>query len=216
MRWAGQRERRRADVVAAALAAIERHGPDVSIEEISAAAGVARPQLYRHFDDKADLQTAICEAIGAALVAELQPALRPRESAQEAVDAGIAIQLRWIVEHQNLYRFATGYAAAASISTSAAVRTAIATRIVELFDFYLGKFGVCLRYTEVTAFGLVGMVEAAAARWLDKPGDLTLDELSSYLAARAWTMISEPLLDIAQFRLVPDKALPLDGEVARG
>ena len=41
-RWAGQRERRRAEFIDAALVVIEQHGPQTSTEQIAAHVGVSR------------------------------------------------------------------------------------------------------------------------------------------------------------------------------
>src|SRR3982751_4109676 len=58
-RWDEPRETRRAELVAAAVAAIDEHGPGASIAEIAASAGVSKPVLYRYFTDKDDLYRAV-------------------------------------------------------------------------------------------------------------------------------------------------------------
>src|SRR6187551_927331 len=58
-RWDGQRETRRAELVEAAVAAIDEHGPSASIAQIAESAGVSKPVLYRYFSDKDDLYRAV-------------------------------------------------------------------------------------------------------------------------------------------------------------
>jgi len=54
-----QRAEQRAQLLDAAMKAIRRHGPDVSIDDIAADAGVSKPVLYGHFGDKLGLADAI-------------------------------------------------------------------------------------------------------------------------------------------------------------
>ena len=51
-RWDAHRDQRRAELVQAAVRAIDQHGPDVTIADIAAEAGVSKPVLYRYFTDK--------------------------------------------------------------------------------------------------------------------------------------------------------------------
>ena len=53
-RWDAHRDQRRAELVLAAVRAIDQHGPDAGIADIAAEAGVSRPVLYRYFADKDD------------------------------------------------------------------------------------------------------------------------------------------------------------------
>ncbi len=54
----------RAAIIAAAEAALrERPFRDVSVEDVMLAAGLARTQFYRHFDDLADLVVAVASSV---------------------------------------------------------------------------------------------------------------------------------------------------------
>jgi AcrR family transcriptional regulator len=212
-RWAGQRERRRTELVDAALTAIAEYGPDVSVETISTVAGMARTQVYRHFDDNADLQRSISGRIASMLIAELEPVFQPYQPPMEMIRLGVRTHLNWLCENTNLYRFATTYAPAGSSSISAALMDAISSRLVALFELYLGAFGLCYRYAEPTSYGVVGMLEAATARWLDRPGDLTVDELAEYLTTQTWNLIEIPLRAYG-IELAPDEAPPRRDEIA--
>jgi AcrR family transcriptional regulator len=85
-RWSAHREARRAELVEAAVAAIDHLGPLAGVEDIAAAAGVSKPVLYRYFSDKADLHTAV-GTWGADLVLErLLPAFVADGTLRERVD----------------------------------------------------------------------------------------------------------------------------------
>ena len=58
-RWDSHRETRRAELVAAAVRAVDSGGTEVSIADIAAEAGVSKPVLYRYFADKAELHGAV-------------------------------------------------------------------------------------------------------------------------------------------------------------
>lgn len=73
--------RNRAKILDAARAQITRRGPEVSMDAIAEAAGVAVGTLYRHYPDK----TALVEAVLAEHMAELA---RITEEAAERVAAG--------------------------------------------------------------------------------------------------------------------------------
>src|SRR3954463_9018501 len=70
-----RRAARRTELLEAAVRAIRRDGPGVSMDVIAAEAGVTKPIIYRHFGDRIGLATALADQFGAALVAELDDAL---------------------------------------------------------------------------------------------------------------------------------------------
>jgi AcrR family transcriptional regulator len=63
-RSAEARAAQRTRLVDAAMAAIRTHGPDVSVDEIAAEAGVSKPVLYAEFGDKVGIGEAIAVELG--------------------------------------------------------------------------------------------------------------------------------------------------------
>src|SRR3954466_7199428 len=70
-----RRAARRVELLDAAVRAIRRDGPRVSMDAIGAEAGVTKPIVYRHFGDRVGLASALADQFGAALVAELDATL---------------------------------------------------------------------------------------------------------------------------------------------
>ena len=98
-----QRDARRAVLVDAAVTAIERNGPDVSVAEIARVAGVTKPVLYRQFADKDDLMRAVGVAEGERILVAIQEELRKPGSPTEAVTRSVDAFLQVIAEHPRVY-----------------------------------------------------------------------------------------------------------------
>ena len=75
-RWDAHRDQRRAELVQAAVRAIDQHGPDVTIADIAAEAGVSKPVLYRYFTDKDQLHAAVGQWGADEVLARMLPPLR--------------------------------------------------------------------------------------------------------------------------------------------
>jgi AcrR family transcriptional regulator len=103
-RWRAHRLERREEFVDAALRALEKHGPDVAIARIAAEAGVAKPRLYRHFDDKADLFNAVRDRISKLLWKRLTAALDPDDAPAHLVRHGLEAFLSVVDEYPNVFR----------------------------------------------------------------------------------------------------------------
>lgn len=103
-RWREHRAQRRIQLVDATLVALELHGPDVSLQQIADVAGIPKPKIYRHFEDKADLVSAVGERLRdqvvGGLVAALEPGITVREHARRSLDA----YFRLVEKHPNASR----------------------------------------------------------------------------------------------------------------
>ncbi|WP_394618835.1 TetR/AcrR family transcriptional regulator [Lentzea sp. JNUCC 0626] len=211
-RWAGQREARREKVVAAALLAIAEHGPQVSTEQITERAAIARPTLYRHFADAEDLYDAVARRIGEMLVGELAPTMNnPEGSAREIISRIVHTYVLWFAANDRLY----DYLVSRSLNTrtgeqqpAATVRLQIGEQLRELLAAYVALLGGDPRIADPLAFGLIGMVETAAVRWVTSPDPLLdRDELVAHLTGWAWGSLDVALQAIG-VRLDPDAPLP--------
>jgi AcrR family transcriptional regulator len=198
-RWNAHRAQRRAELVEAAIAAIEEHGPEVTAGQIATAAGVPRPHLYRHFEDAADLRRAVVERTLGLYQEGMTPVWRPRGTPRQMVRAAIGAHLTWLETRPNLYRYALRAArttgkGATHVGVAGVpdaiddTRSGIAAHVTTLVGDFLRAQSLDARVAEPLAYGLVSLVDAAATRWMDEPGGLGRDELADHLTAWAWSV----------------------------
>ena len=190
-RWSGQQQRRRAEFVEAALAAIEEHGPDVSTEQIAARAGVARTRLYRHFSGAQELNQAIAARAEQMVLEGLASAWDASSAPEQVIRTAVTTHLQWLTEHRQLYRYLIRH----SVTTAAGgtVVNDVKQMISDLLGVLIGEWAQVLAIdTSIVAplsAGLVGFVDASAGRWVEEPGSVTIDELVELLADWIWAVI---------------------------
>lgn len=104
-RWRGHRTKVRAQIVDAAYRAIDRGGPQLSLSEIAAEAGTAKPKIYRHFADKADLHGAIGTRLRDLLVAAIFPNIDvATDPTREVVRRSVVEYVNLVEQHPNVLR----------------------------------------------------------------------------------------------------------------
>lgn len=190
-RWTGQQERRRQEFVEAALVAIERHGADVSTEQIAAQAGVARTRLYRHFAGAHDLNQAIATRVEQLILEGLAPVWDPTTSPATIIRTAVSTHLRWLTEHHALYRYLVRHSVttASGLTVVNDVKRLIADLLVRLLQEYVELLGLDARVVQPLSFGLVGFVDAAAERWVEDPLEVSVEEMVDLLAGWIWSVL---------------------------
>lgn len=187
-RWSAHREARRAELVQAAVTAIDQHGPHAGVEEIAAAAGVSKPVLYRYFSDKADLHAAV-GAWGAALVMErLLPSLLSDASIEERVREGCETYLATIEEHPNVFLLLVAHRVEGDQDPLADGKAAIAAAMARVMGDTLRGLGVDSAGAEPWAHGLVGLGLATGEWWLSRR-TMSRAAVSGYLSAFVWSAL---------------------------
>jgi len=182
-----RRATRRATMVAAAMAAVRRHGPGVSVAEIAAAAGITKPVLYRYFADRADLQHAVGQEAAAMLMARIAPTLMTEGDPREVVRAIINAFLGAIEDEPELWRFVVHHPVertpGAEIVDDA--RDEIARMLTGVLTEQQRAAGRDTGGTAVWAQGLVGMVQSAGDWWLERR-PMSRSALTDHLTAIIW------------------------------
>ena len=222
-RWDPHRRERRIAIITAAIAAIEEHGPDALTAQIAEKAGVPRTHVYRHFDGKQSLDLAVSAHVAGQIGRRIRTGLAVSGSPRRIISASINEHLGWIEEHPNLYRFLAQHSYAVASTGSPAVddaKAVFAGELTALLQGYMRLFGIDPSPAERVIVGVVGMVDATAAWWLEHR-DVTRAELTIALTEQVWVIIDNTARSLG-LTLDPDAALPTnggppaDGGVARG
>lgn len=208
-RWDPHRQERRLAIITAAVAAMEERGPAALTGEIAQRAGVPRTHVYRHFEGKRALDLAVSRHIARQLGDQLRAALTRQGSARDIIRAGIAEHLAWIEAHPNLYRFLARHAYAVQETGSPSAddaKAAFAAELTALIQRYLQVLGVDTAPPRRLVVGVVGLVDATAAWWLEQR-DIGREELTDELTDRVWTLMHRGARQLG-LELDPDQPLP--------
>jgi AcrR family transcriptional regulator len=185
-RWDEHRASRRHDLIDAAVLAVQQLGPDVGMDDIAHHAGVSKPVFYRYFTDKADLHNEVGRYVAEIVVRQVNDALDADGTVRDRVAAGIDCYLRLIEADPELYDYVVHKAPARRSSPD---RTSPVEDYANVVGFHASQvIGAVLRdvggdvgAAEPWGYGVVGMVRAAADRWLQHP-TMPRAALVAYLA----------------------------------
>jgi AcrR family transcriptional regulator len=108
LRWEQHKRERRAAIIQAAIEVTEENPPgtDIHVHVIARRAGIGRPAVYRHFEDRVDLDRAVQKR---ALEMLYQAVASPDVfdgSLREVIDRAIERYVEWAHEHRALHRLA--------------------------------------------------------------------------------------------------------------
>ncbi len=208
-RWADHREARRAELVRIARRTVHHKGPDVSMEEIAAAAGTSKSIVYRYFADKTGLQIAVAEAVVLQIQGALEGVLRIAPTPRDGLRAMVAVYLEMIESSPHVYAFVTRNGSVESggplghflDSVTALVAAPFArglteehegrrtARRPEASDDEDAALRSRVALAESWAAGAVGFVRGAGEWWLahrDEPASPDREELTAQVAAWLW------------------------------
>jgi AcrR family transcriptional regulator len=199
-RWQQHRLDRRAEFVDAALRALASRGPDVSMAEIAAAAGAAKPKLYRHFADKAALLDAVGERITAILWERLSIALDPCAPVSDLITGGLHAYLGLVEEYP------AAFVLLFNSSPALTEGRRIASALGALFADLLRTLDLDTDTAEPGGAVLAGALGAATLWWLESGRGMPKDALIDYLATVVWGA-TDAILRKAGVAVDPDRPI---------
>lgn len=181
-RWEHHREERRAELVQAAVRAIDAHGPSAGIAEIAAEAGVSKPVLYRYFADKDELHAAVGQWGATEVLTRILPAVRADLPVRERVARSVDGYLRTLEEHPQVFLLLVRHRGADPLADGKAMITAAFARVL---GDTLRRLDVDAAGAEPWAEGLVGLGLSTGEWWLTRR-TMTRAAVGQYLTAFVW------------------------------
>lgn len=217
-RWREHRKKVRGEIVEAAFRAIDRLGPDVSVREIAAEAGTAKPKIYRHFHDKSDLFQAIGERLRDMLWAAVLPSVDfATNSVRQVIRRSVEEYGSLVDEHPNVLRFFI-QGSERSEATMRALNEGrgITLAMAEMLNNELREMELDHAAIELAAFAAFGAAQSATDWWLGPDPDslrrMPRDEFVAHLTTLMMGVISGTA-DLLGIDMDPD--LPVHNAVPR-
>jgi AcrR family transcriptional regulator len=208
-RWDPHRRERRLAIIDAAIAAIEEHGPDVLTAQIADRAGVPRTHVYRHFDGKPALDLAVSTHVASQLGETIRAGLTGGGTAMTIIRGAIDHHLGWVESHPNLYRFLAQHSYRVrtdSLGTSSDAKAVFAAELTSLIGRYMTALGLDTEPAERLMVGVVGLVDATAAWWLDR-GQPPREAITAELTEQVWLLLDRTTRQLG-LELDPNQPLP--------
>jgi AcrR family transcriptional regulator len=214
-RWDAHREERRAELVLAAVAAIDTLGPTAGVSEIAREAGVSKPVLYRYFDGLDDLHAAVGRWGADEVLQRLLPAILTEAPVRERVARGVEAYLSTIEEHPHVFLLLVRHRASGT-DPLADGKAAIAAAFARVLGDTLRELGVDAGGAEPWAQSLVGMGLATGEWWLERQ-TMSRAAVGAYLTSFIWHAFSGtaeelgvPLRSLDAPTTVPGSITPLE------
>ena len=177
----------RAQVLTAALELIRAEGPDVTMDDVAAAAGVSKPIVYRNLGDKGAFVVALSEIFVELLNEAVDRAVKTTPHGRESFTNAVRASLAVIDQDRNLFLFVTAGGPGTDTVQRLAERSA--TSMIEQFSAMRRAHGLDPAPARTWAYATVGAIQVVAMMWL-RDGYRTLDEVTEDLTELMWPGIT--------------------------
>lgn len=185
-RWKDHKVAVRRQYVNAAIRAIERHGSGITVDDVAREAGSAKPKLYRHFTDRADLFAAISAQMSHTVERRVLGSLDLGSAPEPAIRRAVRNCVDLVDIFPRSFEFLLN--SEALTRSDGSLRRdggGIAGSVADMFSKFFRRVNVHPAGSEAIAFALAGSVSATCLWWID---DRTIgkDELVDYLTIHIW------------------------------
>jgi len=230
VRWDAHKASRREVIIEAALAASEQAGAGVVVplQDIAERAGVVRTVVYRHFNDRAELDHAMQQRALEMLRDAVTDSLLLEGSIADIIERVVRSYVDWAAAHPELHRIATEERIGGMRDLEMTIAD-IADRLEALLNLAIALLSVDLTAEDSQAmdplvFGLVGQAFGTVRRWLRQPErEPDAVALAKFIARSVWFQIDghardrgivlDPTVDVRElFNLTEIFDALIDGE----
>ncbi len=186
------RAKRRAQLLEAAERAIARLGSSVSMDQIAAEAGVTKPVIYQHFNDKAGLHLALLAEFETRLrfaLAEPIAAAGGGADLRGIIESGIDSYLTVLERERALYQFLVDRIGVGR-QPGEISPMALTHRFGDVFTIVIGeqlrRFGLDSGGAPVWGHALAGLAATVGDWWLMGP-TMPRERVAAYLTDLVWS-----------------------------
>ena len=173
----------REQLLAAAVQVIRSDGPDVTMDDIAAAANVSKPILYRTIGDKDALVAALAELFVDRLDEAVARSFDRRIDARAGFDASLRACLETIDDDRNLFLFVN-----MGGQGTESFRHLVERSARQMYDgFTAGRTATGLdpAPSRTWSYAMVGAIQVVAMMWLDDEY-ADLDDVAAHLTQLMW------------------------------
>jgi AcrR family transcriptional regulator len=179
----------REQLLEAAVRIIRSDGPDVTMDDVAAAAGVSKPIVYRNIGDKDALVAALAERFVDQLDEAVERSTAVGDGGRATFVASMRAALEVIDTDRHLFLFVT-----AGGPGTESVRRLVdrsSSRMIEQFTALRTAAGLDPLPARTWAYATVGAIQVVASMWLrDGYGDR--DDIAEHLTQLMWPGLTAP------------------------
>jgi len=161
---------------------------DATVDDISAAAGITKPIIYRHFGSKRELHLAVLEEHLADLIKRLWVALSSAQDPRNRLRNGLVAYFAFVEERPDGFRMLLEAGTAKDPKTQAKLGSAwetLAEGVARTVGDLLRGAGLDPAGAPIYARALIGMAQSVADWWLQTQR-VPPESLVDYLLALVW------------------------------
>lgn len=178
--------------------------------QIAQRAGLARPNVYRHFASKDELDQAVARSAYQELRDEIRTRLELPGTPVEVIRAPIAVQVIWADSHPNLYRFLLGRGYERSSRRRKVERGDFTADLAVVGERYFPHFADDPDAADALVVAVGGLIDASILGWLSRRTE-TRDRVIDRLTTQVWLLIDNHLRDVG-VQIDPGVPLPQLGQ----
>ncbi|GAA0611122.1 hypothetical protein GCM10009547_11460 [Sporichthya brevicatena] len=178
---------RREEYLEGIIGAIRRIGPDATLAELAAGAGMSKPVLYDHFTDRLGLTAAVVGKLTETVAADALLAVMSGGEPEELLAKVFDVFVSFVEREPQIYGWVirvAGDLPAGGLS-ELPMATEAGAHLSKMIGSVLRAAGVDSGGAEPWAFGTVGFALAATDWWLNRRS-MSRQDFVNYLAKFVW------------------------------
>lgn len=192
-RWEAHRAERRALILDAAIELLEEsQGAEMQVQKVAERAGLGRAVVYRHFADRAAIESALRGRVFEHLLEDLAPVIQVEGSIRQIIERIVRTYVGWAIEHPVLHRIVSESSRHFGKEDLEQTIMRASAEISSLVEGVLGRLEVQLppqdeAMIQPLVLGIVGQAFTVVAAWLEQDPDRPAPEdLVEHLVRGIW------------------------------